>query len=1141
MGWTVLLYWLLLRRLRSSWGLLALSSFGILAAVTLMASGAIYSRALAEGGLRHVLATADPAVLNVQVIAQDRPLGPADYRNLRGNVEELAETRLSSLLRGVHRFGRAQPNLPLITAPSELPPTRDGPVGRPFFLTGFEAHSRIVKGRWPEVATAYSGQTLELEVVIGRRTASSLGLDVGSLAQLVPYRNDPAERITLTVVGVAEPLDAREEYWMNSPAYFSVQDFGGQLLVPFFVQEDAFFRGLGARYPSLVGDFGWFLFLDTSALTANTTGAAIDALAGLETDINKRFPRSLVLTGLKKTLADYQRELKLAKVPIYLFISLVVVVILYFLALVPGLLARARSDEFGLLRSRGASAPQIICLSAMEQGAVVLCAIGVGPFLALGIVRYLFVGTIDPAGDAQAPLSVGIGADMFILGTVGGFLALLALLASSVGRARLGVAESLWSRARPPAMPLLHRYYVDLLVIAAVALVWWQIHGRGGFVARELASRGLEVDPSLILGPVLGLLAAAVLLLRVLPLLVRSVAWLGARLGPAWVAFSLLRLARDPIPHGSLAVILLAAAALGVFGATFQETLSRSQRDQALYAVGGDLVVRGPRMPDSALQEVAAVPGIRAASPVLRDSVSLLGLAPGTFTTLLAVDPEALPAAAWFREDFADQSLEHLLRPLRRDYHVFRGSSDYPGPGIGFPSDADSIGVWLNLDGLDPDTPRYGLSLWARLAGAGGKYRDVSFGDLLDPPSRTAGGSALSSASAGSTESPDKSGSTSGRSSGQGWLYLEAPLDESVQSLEPPIGLVSIYFSKGITVRTPPGRVSLDDITVKGPSTPAAGAIIEGYEEVGDWVALANGGLAPDLAERAKHAARTGNAGLSFSWQEPFADTPRGILIPPGPAPLPAIGGPTFYPGQEIRVKEGKWIVPLVVRGITSYFPTVDPSSQSFLMVSLNDYYNFVRRLPQGTLEPPGEIWAAVEEGADRKQIARSLGERLHTFISVQDRDAALELARRNPLAGGGWDGLTILSMSAITVVVLLALALHAAAAIHTGRVDLTVAQALGFSRLQLTLSLAMERSLVAAIGLLAGSALGFWPGREILKLLDVSSTGQPVIPPLAPAFQEWLLALVLLSLVAASVVALVFAVMAARRLRVPNVLRSVE
>ena len=60
-----LVYWLLRRRLRYSWGLLALTSFGILAAVTLMSTGAMYSRVLGEAGLRHSLASFSPQVLNI--------------------------------------------------------------------------------------------------------------------------------------------------------------------------------------------------------------------------------------------------------------------------------------------------------------------------------------------------------------------------------------------------------------------------------------------------------------------------------------------------------------------------------------------------------------------------------------------------------------------------------------------------------------------------------------------------------------------------------------------------------------------------------------------------------------------------------------------------------------------------------------------------------------------------------------------------------------------------------------------------------------------------------------------------------------------------------------------------------------------
>ncbi|HZA21623.1 MAG TPA: hypothetical protein VFA32_03320, partial [Dehalococcoidia bacterium] len=67
--------------------LLLMAFVGVLTAATLLALGAIYSRALAEGGLRHALATTAPTILDIRLTIQNRPIGPADYRNLRTTVE----------------------------------------------------------------------------------------------------------------------------------------------------------------------------------------------------------------------------------------------------------------------------------------------------------------------------------------------------------------------------------------------------------------------------------------------------------------------------------------------------------------------------------------------------------------------------------------------------------------------------------------------------------------------------------------------------------------------------------------------------------------------------------------------------------------------------------------------------------------------------------------------------------------------------------------------------------------------------------------------------------------------------------------------------------------------------------------------
>jgi hypothetical protein len=1116
MGWTGVLYWLLARRLRSSWLLLAISSFGILAAVTLMSAGAVYSRALAEGGLRHTLATTEPTILNAHVILQNRPLGPADYRKLRTDVEGITTARLNYLLRDVQRFGRSQSNLRLVFSAEGRPPPVGAPLGRPFFLTGFQEHSRLVEGRWPQAAPVLHDKGLEMEAVMGEPAASSIGLQLGSRVSIFPFRTDSSERIVLTVVGLAEPLDPQEEYWMNSLAYFRTQGIDDNLLYPFYLREDDFLGSLGARYPAMVGDFGWFLFVDSGAVTAGAVEQTEDAVIGLETDINKRFPRSLVITGLDKTLADYQRELTLARVPIYLFIALIVVVLLYAMALVMGLLARSRTEEAGLLRSRGAGLLQVSALLVLAEGAVAVLAVAAGPFLALAIVRYLLLRTIDPLGVA-GPLSVGVSADMFIMGAIGGLLALGVLAASALSRARLGAMESLRELARPPTVPLLHRYYVDLLVLAALGLLWWQISGRGGFIEREVSTRALQVDPSLLFGPVLGLLAAALVVLRFLPWLVRVLAWAGSRLGPPWLAFSLVRLSRDPLPHGALVVILMMAAALGLFGASFQSTLARSHEEQALYSLGGDLVVRGRRFSDSSLQTIAVTPGVQAISPVVRDTVKLLDDFRGDTATLLGIDPEALPDIAWFKDDFAGTDLRELLDPIAQGRQVSPIPGQDAATGLSIPPGGERIGIWAKLELPEVGLSRLSLKLWARVQDGEGRYRDVLLGDLLDP---------LESAAAGS---------------GPGWSYFEAPLTRESGSMEPPTRVVSIFMSKTALTAAPPGSLSLDDITVQGRSIPAPGVIIEGYEETGDWAPMAIEETESDTMEHTAQAARTGQVGLRFTWQAPIGNTPRGVHLPPGPFPLPVIGGPMFHVGQELRVRARRQVVPLVVMDTTGYFPTLNPSSRPFLLVAWEDYREYLHRSPLGGLDPPLEVWVSPGDGAGRDQVVLGLAERLPGFISVQDRDALVEAARRDPLAGGDWNGLTILGLSAVTMAVVLTLAMHAAVAIHTSRVDLTVARALGFSRTQIFLSLSLERLLVAALGLGAGGAIGLWLARWVLGFLDVTASGRPVIPPMAVSVQGWLAALVFAGLSAASLLSMLFAIFWARRLRVPDILRTGE
>ena len=699
-----------------------------------------------------------------------------------------------------------------------------------------------------------------------------------------------------------------------------------------------------------------------------------------------------------------------------------------------------------------------------------------------------------------------------------GLLSAAVLLVSNVGLARMEILEFLRARARPAAVPLLHRYYVDVLAVGVLGFLLWQAQGQGGLVGRALTGTGVELEPVLLLGPAVALLAAAFILLRVLPPLVRLLAWLSGLAAPSWVTFSLVRMARAPLAYGSLAVLVMLAAALGVFGAAFQSTLSRSQQEQALFRSGGDLVLTGFTFAESQREartgELTSIPGVEAVSPLFRDSVRAVEGSVGPSLTLLAVESLTMPQAGWFRGDFSSESdtLSELLVPLRGGSAALTGSGWQVASGIPMPEGTRRIGVWVNADNMETRGLAQAYKLWGRVEGAGGHHRNLDMGEV-----------------------------PIGRNRVPGWFFMEAEVPED-SVLTHPVVLQALLITGPTVSRMPPGTLDFDDITALPDLTalPQPDRVVESFEGPQRWVSFPHSGDEPDQVLVDDGAARTGDAGLRFAWIEALGGNGRGILAPPGPFPLPAIGGPGFQRGELVRVHIGRTLVPLTISGTTDFFPTITTTSRRFLIVSLEEFNTYLHRTT-GNRQKPGEFWVGVDDNADRNAVMAALREVLPRTARIQDRDALVDAARRDPLSGGGWNGLTFLSIAALALVVAVALGTHAVVAVWNSRVDLTVTRALGFSRGQMWLSLLLERVVVSVAGLVSGGLVGYLLARWTLGFLDTTPTGRDIIPPVVFTQQPEIVLVTVAVLSVAAVLAVIMAAGSAGRLRPSDILRNSE
>ena len=1095
--------WLTRRRLRRSWGLTAATSLGILAAVVLLSATALYSEVLSEAGVRYMLYSQPQSSLDVQILSQNRPLGADDYERLRFIADTAIGRHLGAISTHVVRFGRTQSGMHLAPDPDQRPPPVTSLSGRPFFMTGFPDHTLLVKGSWPQEPGKSGPAGVELQAVVGQQAAREMGYKVGDRIFITPFRSSPEERIELHIVGTVSPVDPRDEFWLGYPTQFSKQIVGEMFVVPAYITEDDFLQVIGSRFPTLIGDFGFNVFVDPSRITAQDVKATQESLNTLETDLNKSYPRTFVLTRLGRTLEEFERDLTLARVPVYIFISLVVVIVLYFLILIAGILGRSQADELGLLRSRGGSVVQVCGVLLLADGVLAAAAVAVGPLFAWLIVRYAILPTFSGLGGG--PIEVVIIGEMYWAGAVGAVLSLAALALSAAARARSGVAESMASRSRPPGTSILQRYYLDFVAILAVGVVWWQFGEREGFLTRSLASRGLEIDPAVILGPVLGLLAAALLLLRILPWAVRLAVWLCMRVGPAWSYFGTSRVARDPVLPSALAVLLMLSAALGVFGAMFQSTMSSNQREQASYRVGGDVAIAGPGARGSLASDLEQIPGVKTATPILQDTITLSAGHLDFRGQLLAADPQDLAQAAWFRDDFSSSTLQQLADRIRSV------PVDEPA-GVPLPAGVDRIGVWLETSLISGVQLEANINIWAKLRDAEGRYSNVSLGGF-------------SNLSDGGLEN---------------WRFFAGDLSARMVRAEAKWTVTSIFLTTSTFARVPSGSVHLDDLTAFAPALPAEGMVVEGFETMGHWSPIEITGGAPDSANLGPLGARSGSSGLTFSWVEPFTGQQRGVHIPPVNLPIPAIGGGGLGLDDRLWIKHGQSAIPIQITGITELFPTITKRNWPFVILDLSAFESYTKFLPPaGPVDGPSQIWLSLDPSYDRNAVISTIESELPALTTAIDRTAVAERASRNPLAGGGWDGLTGLGIGAVGIAVAIASLLHGAASARAARVDTAVARALGLSARQLFLTLLAERWLMAGAAILAGAAIGYWPGLQLIQMLEITPGSSAPLPPVIPQVHDLLLALVLAGLTAAVMGSTLYSAVLARRERPAEVLRS--
>ena len=544
-------------------------------------------------------------------------------------------------------------------------------------------------------------------------------------------------------------------------------------------------------------------------------------------------------------------------------------------------------------------------------------------------------------------------------------------------------------------------------------------------------------------------LLAAVVPLQLLYWGLRSL----VRIAPVGVSMTLLRMSRNPLQYTWMMLLLVMLTGLGVLSTTVGATLGISQEEQILYDLAADIHVTRVAPPahmghEEYKSNLLAIPEVTQVALGHRTLGEIGETTSRTLFPFLAIETESFSEIAWFREDFADQSLVGLMDRLR--------TSGAPVPAM-IPEASSGIGVWVK-----PERPYPSIFVMMSVEDSNGIIETLNLGAM----------------------------------SGEGWQLLTTGLPREMAR---PINLLSFQVFEFVHGPSgTPGSVMIDNIIV---ATPDGEVVLEDFEGPVDWSPFRVSLSSADGVEPVAESNFPGSQALLYRFSKDTDFGMRGIHRLSQNGRIPVVVHSQFAESTGVRTGDSFVVeitsrkFPVVVQGIVDYFPTLAPEGIGFMVGDMKTFLRYLNMIGPGLRFTPNEIFAStVPDG----QIGAMAGMQQMdiTLEQIESTVQRLATTRVDPLVIAGWKLMVLISVGLVVLLAGLGYAVYLLMFTSRARVELGTLQTMGLTRGQLVGLLGLEHLTIVVVGLALGSWAGFQMSRIMISTLALTETGDPVIPP---------------------------------------------
>ena len=449
-------------------------------------------------------------------------------------------------------------------------------------VEGLQDHIKITSGRIPETEPV-SGV---YEAVLPEYTINKYNITVGDTVTLSDTTvGTSLEPINVKVVGVYTIADSTDPFWLS----LSPDDLYDQFMVDYDVfRRDFIYEGSPYFYSA-----SWFIALNYQEIEIGSVRTVLSRYESLKTqfyDLNEYSQNNMSLP-CEETLVSYAiKSAQLLNLMWALYVPVIIMLVLY-LFMVSNLIIEGERNEIALLTSRGAGRMQVTG-SYLIQGLIIgAIALAAGPPLS-----YLF-NTVLGACDGflafahRKALKLSLETDSYIYALYAMILAVFSIVIPAFFSSKTSIVNYKRRLSRGNALAFWEKTGLDFILLGLAAYGYYQFTKSKEMSAQLFDTSGFAVDPTLFIVPVFFIIGIGLLFIRIYPLLIRLIYWLGKRFWNSEAYLTLTQVGRGMKNYHFLMLFLVMIMSVGTFNSVTARTINNNIDDRVQYSTGCDLVL----------------------------------------------------------------------------------------------------------------------------------------------------------------------------------------------------------------------------------------------------------------------------------------------------------------------------------------------------------------------------------------------------------------------------------------------------------------------------------------------------------------------------------------------------------------------